>query len=699
MNFWNQYPILRILIPLIIGILVAYYSSSTTLSFFFLLSVLFVFIAWIFFLRKLLNFRGRYLGSFLIGILFLLIGFFLLKSQQQHLNHLHYSKVTDISHFIVRIDAPFSSTQKTHKTIGKIIGVKSKSDSNITSAMGKLLLYFKKQDSIYLTYGDELAINAHNLTPIKNMGNPREFNYKAYLERHQIYDQIYLVNSDWIVTGENRSNLILKWSYQVRESLINILESFNYSEENFAVASAILIGYDAYLDQDLRQLYAGSGAMHILCVSGLHVGIIFLILNVLFKPLEKRKQLKFLKTILIVLIIWFYALITGMSPSVFRAATMFSFISIGQLINRRTSVYNSLAASAVVLILADPFVIFHIGFQLSYSAILGILLIQPIISSWLSFNNLIGKYFWDLLAVSIAAQIGTFPLSIFYFHQFPNYFFLTNLFVIPLSFLILISGIATLFVEITGLSSFLLLSWFKDILDILLSALNKGIDWISQLPFSVSRSLFFSWYDVVLVYLFIIFLIITIILKSKKTLFLCVSVFIILMTYNGILRYNNISKTEKTLILYNIPNNAIMELNVRNTSILFLDSLTFHGNNYSRYLIENTLSNRIKNMEIVFLDSLNKSTSILDVGSWKVFIMGHQTKLPIHHVQVDYLWVRNNPKINANEILNKISPGIVLFDASNNYWNEETWEKACNENEVIFYNLKEKGAFVSKTPF
>jgi len=698
MKFWNQYPILRVLIPLIAGILIAWYFPFFQISWLLLILPFSFLIFWIFLPKNQIKYQYRFIGGISIFVIFLLSGFFLTRSQQDSFNQLHYSNYEKITHFLVRIDAPFSSTPKTQKTIGKVLAVKTQSDTTMEASYGKLLLYFQKNDSLLLHYGDEVVISAKSLRPIKNMGNPHEFDYQTYLKQHQIFHQLYLIETDWLKTGKKSVNLLLQWSYQVRDRLIGILNSYHFSDENFAVASAILLGYDEYLDQDLRQLYAGSGAMHILCVSGLHVGIIFLILNTLLIPLQRYKSTRIFKAILITLIIWFYALITGMSPSVFRAATMFSFISFGQMINRRTSIYNSLAASAVVLIIANPFVIFHIGFQLSYSAILGILLVQPMISSWISSRNLFVRYFWDLIAVSIAAQIGTFPISIFYFHQFPNYFILTNLFVIPASFVILTSGFATLVIDLIGLSNIPVFNLSKDLLEILLSILNRGINFINQIPYSVSNHLFLKTYEVWSIYLFLLLMIASIQLKRKNLLFLSVSSFLVLMVFSGMNRIEKFKNDEKILTFYHIPGDGLLELSNGNNSLIFTDSTLLAEKKYSRYVLENMLHKHIKHEKVLLLDSIVEETNLIKLDNWSLIIYDKKTKLPRKKSKVDFLWVRNNPNKPPVLILEKIHPKTVVFDASNSFWKAEDWQEICANSEIKFHDIRKKGALIVQAP-
>ena len=203
------------------------------------------------------------------------------------------------------------------------------------------------------------------------------------------------------------------------------------------VASALLLGYRENLDKELVKSYASAGAMHVLAVSGLHVGILYLLLTRIFSFLKKVKKVKngkFILTILIVSFLWFYAIMTGLSASVMRATTMFSFIVIGnELLNRKTSIYNTLAVSAIILMIINPFIVYQVGFQLSYVAVVGIVYLQPKLNRLFYSRYKLVRGVWAITCVSLAAQIATFPLSLHYFHQFSTYFFISNLIVIPAS--------------------------------------------------------------------------------------------------------------------------------------------------------------------------------------------------------------------------------------------------------------------------
>ncbi len=272
---------------------------------------------------------------------------------------------------------------------------------------------------------------------------PDEFDYKGFLARSRIHfrqfigEKFRVVDSTAVESGAF-------WLENFRKKLVEIIDAKVPDPESRQIAAALLLGQKEELDNEIRNAYAETGTMHILAVSGLHVGIIYAILLFPLKGIRLQKTPRKIYLLAVVTLIWLYALLTGFSPSVIRAATMFSLFSAGQMRERRPSSFNILAFSAILMIAFDPDVIYEVGFQLSYLAVGGILLLQPLILRWWLPPNQILEYLWQLTAVSLAAQLATFPLSIYYFHIFPSYFLLANLIIIPLSFLVMQAGIPLL---------------------------------------------------------------------------------------------------------------------------------------------------------------------------------------------------------------------------------------------------------------
>lgn len=360
------------------------------------------------------------------------------------------------------------------------------------TATGSVLVYH--QALLPLIPGQILLVKK---TPeqIEGPKNPYEFDYRAFLLRKGIHFRQF-IGDDFLIIDSLPESSIDFLFINLRSQLADQLGQVIPDSQSEQVAMALLLGQKQSLDRNLRDGYVQAGVMHILAVSGLHVGIIYALLLSLFKPLKLSKKWAKFYLILVVLLIWIYAILTGLSPSVVRASIMFSLLTLGQMRERKPSIFNVLAFSAMLMIALDPEVIFELGFQLSYLAVAGIVLIQPLILNWWLPKNRILEYFWQLTSVSIAAQLATFPLSVFYFHLFPTYFLLGNLLVIPLAFLIMQVGVPLLLVGwIPGVGSVLgwvlsQLIWIQNQVVLLIQTLPWGK--IDRLTISVS-SMIFCW--------------------------------------------------------------------------------------------------------------------------------------------------------------------------------------------------------------
>ncbi|NNE54598.1 MAG: ComEC/Rec2 family competence protein, partial [Flavobacteriales bacterium] len=266
------------------------------------------------------------------------------------------------------------------------------------------------------------------------------------------------------------------------------------------VVAALTLGDKSQLDKDTRNAFAMAGAMHVLAVSGLHVGILFMVIQKLLKPLSRLKNGSWFKTVILIATLWFYATLTGLSPSVLRTSTMFTFIALASHGGRQSNIYNTLAASAFLLLAIDPHLLFNVGFQLSYCAVIGIIWLQPVIYRVWFIKHKVGNWLWQLTSVSLAAQIATFPLGIFYFEQFPNLFLLTNILVIPAATALLICGLgfyASCWIpEVNQL-----VAW---VVDKIAAGMNGGVCWVESIPFSSTQDLYISLGQMALIYAVII---------------------------------------------------------------------------------------------------------------------------------------------------------------------------------------------------
>ena len=496
-----------------------------------------------------LSIRPKYTANYGFGyttlLLFYCIGYYNGQSHNTALSPDYFGS-TDSKQFLVKISDPPVEKDKSVKIVVTVL------QNPHQKVSGKLLLYLEKDSgSLHLKYGDLLNINSKTKR-IKANGNPHEFDYKRYLKIHNVHHQAYLKKTQWTKTGESSS--FIGRILSIRDYLSNKIDHSVINQKNKKIAKALLLGEKEFLDKDILNAFSSAGAMHVLAVSGLHVGIIMLILQFLLKPLLGLKKGRLFYIILILSGVWGYAIITGLSPSVIRAAIMFSFITVGQQLERDTSLYQSILVAAFLILLFDPYSLFKVGFQLSFLAVIGIITLQPKLYKLFYFKRRPIDYIWQITTVSAAAQIATFPLGLYYFHQFPNLFFISNLFVIPFAGILLMTGFLYFILHpITPVAKFL-----EHALDYMLSGLNYGVETIEKMPYSIVWGISISALETFIIYFIIIFLAITAINKSKRYFFIGLSSIALLLS---LLNFRSI-KNERTssLIIYNIKQDFAIDI-------------------------------------------------------------------------------------------------------------------------------------------
>ena len=435
---WNKYPFLRLVAAMALGIAfrevwgVVDYDSRRLWV---VLSALTLGLAVLH--HRLKSYRYRWIHGVTVILVFFYLGFFRACLQEVRLWPDDFNRMMQDGWCLARLVEPPVEREKTFKVILDIEGFRT--HDGITASEGEVLAYFQKTEAVaQLDYGDLVAFRV----PIASVAppmNPGEFDYKKYLERQGVTGTVYLKEGDWTLTGVKKKNAVFAFAYSFRKRMIEAMRQCGITGDELGVGAAILLGYDDSLPAQVRHNYVAAGAMHILCVSGMHVGIIYLLASFLLSLMGKGKAALFVKRIALLVLIWFYALITGLSPSIMRSALMISMILFGEIIHRKGFALNSIAASAFILLLIDPNNLFAIGFQLSYVAVVGIVLLQKPLSNGVFIGNrFLGKV-WDITTVSLAAQISTMPFTIYYFNQFTPYFWLSNLLMTPLSFAVILS--------------------------------------------------------------------------------------------------------------------------------------------------------------------------------------------------------------------------------------------------------------------
>jgi len=420
-----------------------------------------------------------------------------------------------------------------------------------------------------------------------------------------------------------------------------------------------------------------------LAVSGLHIGIILWIVSFLLKPLERIKYGKFLKTLSLIFLLWVFAFIAGLSASVVRAVTMFTFIAVGMLFRRKNVVEFSLISSMFLLLLIKPMFLFDVGFQLSYLAVFGIVYMQPKMYSLWKPTLRIVDFFWKLCTVSLAAQIGVLPLSIFYFHQFPALFLVSNLVIVPFLGILFTGGIVVIFMSILNV----LPQFIADFYGTIISCMNAFVSWISDREDFLFEEVSMSFTAMLCWYVLIFFGIYYFIVRSSKickyflsSILLCQIIFLLEL---------NEKKVKKEFIIFHKSSQSI--IGKRNGDRLLLQQETNSAQSKKHSCISTyKTSENISEIHLVdfknYIHFANKDILIIDrLGVYKNIGVKH----PI--VVLQY-----SPKINLTRLIKTLEPSKIIADGSNYKRDVIHWEKTCLAEQVSFHYTGFKGAFVLK---
>jgi len=420
---------------------------------------------------------------------------------------------------------------------------------------GNIIVYFRKDTASdeatnllnQLGYGSQIIFKK-SLQEIKNSGNPDGFDYKRYALFQGITHQVFLKEEEYEILGGKKKTAFREFIFSTRENVLNILRKNIPGEKELGLAEALLIGYKNDLDQALVQSYTNTGVVHIIAISGLHLGLIYWLLGLIVKPLRKNKKLQWLPPVFIITGLWLFSLLAGAQPSVLRSAVMFTCIVLGQTLGRKNnSIYNTLAVSAFILLCINPFWLWDVGFQLSYAAVLSIVIFMRPIYNWFYFKNKALDFIWKLNAVTLAAQILTVPLGVYHFHQFPPLFWVTNFLAVPLSSLILLAEIflcAISFIPPLAVSAGKLISW-------LIWCMNSWVEKVEAIRFSLWDGLYISLPQAILLLAFAAGISYWLMEKSAKGLKIGLAALLGFAVLRSLSFMN--ANSQQKIIVYNVP--------------------------------------------------------------------------------------------------------------------------------------------------
>ena len=725
MQAWKKAPLLRIAFPFVMGIICAMNFTYIDAGFALLISGFFL-------LAFLLNhqlfhkagYQYRWLPGVLATIAIFFAGYTLTLGRELNQRPDFFAKNVYKSEFIqYRLSEPIQEKEKTYKCIAEAQSLIYKKGTDSThwvreNVSGKVMLYFAKSPkTAALKYGDIILGTSIPAAPFAPR-NPGEFDMRSYLALKNIYHTCYLKDEDLILTGKNSANSLWKLMFSTREKWSRYFEENIPGADEQAIAKALVLGDESTISQEVINDYAASGTLHILSVSGLHIGVIFYMLNLLLGFLKKSRAGRISRTLIILFLLWGYAFLTGLSPAVCRSVAMFSFVIIGTDLRRISSIYNSIAASVLVLLVIYPFMLAQEGFQLSYIALIGIVLLQPYIYKWwqpaenvpskhLSFfqkySQRFLRFLWGMTSVSLAAQLAVFPIGLLYFNRFPIYFLVTNLLVIPLSSIILIAGCIFLLIHICNLS-FLYAIGGKIIYGSI-HFMNWFVRVEHGMPYSQTNGIYISTGECLLIYLVILTFCLAFIFKYKNQLKIALVACMCFIAERAVSKTITFPKNE--LIVHSINRNLAITVKEQNKLFLIGDSSMINDKNKIAYYIKKySYMNFItdKNLIVLNMDSnysLRNNISclmphLIQFGKKRIIIFDRKTSLKKmdSNTVMDVIILHDNPKIHIDELIHKMQVKRVIINATNSAVNTEKWENECIQNFIPYTILQKDNSFV-----
>ncbi|MCX6256902.1 MAG: ComEC/Rec2 family competence protein [Bacteroidia bacterium] len=694
---WRVNPFYRFVAPLIVGIVFRMQSRfcnpDVILYLFFLLISALVITRF-----RMTSFRYRWVFGFFLQLTIVFIGVISVDIKQKEPSGLLTDK-TKKSYTATLLEDPCEKLT-TYRASAKLNSLKY--GGTAIAADDVVLLYIKK-DSLASTLvtGDVISISGV-LSWIPPPPNPGEFDFRKTMNNRQIYLQAILGSGTWHVTGHQGGNIILLLSSRMRRHLLGIFRSYGLQGKEFAVLSALTLGYRDELDSETRQAFSDSGTIHILTVSGLHVGIVFFIIDTMLLFMRKNRYLNILRLLIIISVIWFYAFLSGMAPSILRATVMFSFVVAGRSMKRDSNSTNILAATAFFLLLADPFMINETGFQLSFLAVAGILHLYFPIYKLLECRYKLGNRILSLIAVSLAAQISNAPLSIFYFHQFPNYFLLANMVAVPISTIIMyLSAAIFLLSFITPLGLLLGMSLKYSVI-----ALNFTVGFVEGLPYSVTGGLNIRLPEMLLIYLFIITLIIFFFRPKLKYLIVSLSGLSVFLIFHDV----NLVKcmNRKKLVVFDIGKSSVINIISGGKNYLITDSLFARNKDQQNFHLKNfRIENHAEPPEIIPVSNLCS----LEKKDNQQFITGNMIRFADKQILIcesgllkslsrsgirpDFIILTNSKNPSFHSIPTANLAKMLIFDSSNSGWNLKYWEKECRRVNQPYYSVTKSGVYLT----
>lgn len=607
----------------------------------------------------------------------------------------HYSHfVAKNNWMLVDVNKLPTHGTSTLKVVGDVVEIGDDSSNTFRPCTGKILLFLSPADTLP-SFGDRLLVYARPDIP-SSVENPHQFDYRLHLRRRGILYTSYVPSYNYHIVSHSSGGLFGSIS-SLRLKLIDVIQSSPLTPDERGIAEALFLGWDDDLSPDIEASFRASGISHLLCVSGLHVGIVALLVGYCLSFLSNRRQHRIIKGCIQIAVIWFFILLTGMAHGTMRAGLMFSLIVIGKMFFSRPPTLNAVAASAVILLAINPLSLFEIGFQLSYCSVISIVVLVPQLQklvpipygkkrstkifSWLS------RKLRDLVVVSIAAQIAIFPLILYYFHQFPSYFLLANIIIVPFAGLLLAS--------ILIMTLFAWWPWFFNILGHVvsaeLSATNRLTSIVASWPHALIEGVYFDQLMLFITLAIMAAASLAFIHRSPKLAMLALVISIPLVIHCRTVEKRCLSQREMTI--YNVGNRTAIEFFAGHESYLLCDSTIAKSPHIIDFQRENNLVwHKAKQTHILALDT-SFCDSILFVDNRFVGFAGTTMRIvdrsnyrqqSLQKAKLDYLVLRESPYVTMDELRERYDFDTLIIASQNSPRYSRNWQCQCDSLGIPF---------------
>ena len=505
------------------------------------------------------------------------------------------------------------------------------------------------------------------LIPISPPKNPTDFDFKSYMRRKGISRKLLLISQVFVPLQSKWS--LKSWAFVVQQKLIAQLKKTTLQDDSKALIMALVLGTKKELSDERIQQYQRAGAMHLLAISGLHIGIVLLLLRFIVAPLKRIRYGTFLAAVLPIALLWCFALITGASSSVIRAVTMFSFLQIGLALKRNNIRIQGVWVSFVVLLFVQPRLLFDVGFQLSYAAVFGIVWTMPYWQRLFVKKHPLVRYVAVLIGLGSIAQLSVLPLSLYYFHQFPLLFWLSNLVLVPFLGIIIMFGIGCVVV-----SFFTPLNWFFALADTVFWGYQWVVSWIAQWEGFFIEHLPFRIIDAILLGAIVLSLFFFLEHPKKRhlTLLGVISLGFHIQLYLGGEKppKATISQLHKNSLILTVNKETVMAISAIQTP-----QVSRMAQQFQQYY-------RLRSVEHTSIQNAYDSLLIVD----RLGIYRGLGKYPL-------VLLRQSPKIHLEELVDSLTPKVIIADGSNFPSFVERWKKTCKAKGVRFHATATQGAY------